>query len=87
MSEKIKLKRPIQNAAGTGEITEVTVKDEREMTASDFYEVSFSPDGSSNLGAMAETIANLTGLTRSQVASLHISDYIKLSTVVGKHIE
>jgi len=87
MSEKFKLKRSIQNAAGTEEINEVSIKDEKDISASDFYDVSFNPDGSSNLGAMADTIANLTGLTNEQVASLHVKDYIKLSAEVGKYIE
>lgn len=87
MSKKFKLQRPIKNAAETGEINEVSIKDEKDISASDFYDVSFSPDGSSNLGAMAETIANLTGLTSGQVASLHIKDYVKVSAEVGKYIE
>ena len=87
MSTKFKLKRHIRNAADTDDVTEVKVKDEKDISASDFYDVSFNPDGSSNLGAMAETIANLTGLTSSQVASLHVKDYIKLSAEVGKYIE
>ena len=87
MSKKFKLQRPIQNAAETGEINEVSIKDEKDISASDFYDVSFSPDGSSNLGAMAETIANLTGLTSGQVAALHVKDYVKLSAELGKYID
>lgn len=87
MSEKIKLQRSIPNAAETGDIDEVEIKDEKDISASDFYDVSFNPDGSSNLGAMAETIANLTGLTSGQVAALHVKDYIKLSAEVGKYID
>ena len=87
LGKKIKLQRPIQNAAETGEINEVEIKDEKDISASDFYDVSFSPDGSSNLGAMADTIANLTGLTSGQVAALHVKDYIKLSAEVGKYID
>ena len=86
-AKKFKLKRAIRNPADTEDIMEVSIKDEKDISASDFYEVSFSPDGSSHLGATAETVANLTGLTSGQVASLHIKDYIKLSAEVGKFIE
>ncbi len=84
---KLTLKRAIRNAADTEDVNEVSIKDEKDISASDFYDVSFNPDGSSNLGAMADTIANLTGLTSWQVASLHVKDYIKLSSEVGKFIE
>lgn len=86
MGKKFDLKRPIRNAADTEDVTEVTVKDEKDISACDFYDVSFSADGSSNLGSMASTIANLTGLTESQVASLHVKDYIVLSGEVGLYI-
>lgn len=78
------LKRPIQNAAGDGEITEVKMKEEKDIDASDFFGMTFSSDGTSNLGAMADTIANLCGLTSDQVASLHPKDYIFLSGEAGK---
>jgi len=87
MAQKFKLKRPIQNAAENGELEEVICKDEKDISASDFYDVSFNADGSSQLGSMADTIANLFGLTSGQVASLHIKDYITLSGEVGKYLE
>ena len=87
MGEKFKLKRPIQNAAQDGEVNEVTCKDEKDISASDFYDVSFNADGSTQLGSMADTIANLFGLTSNQVALLHIKDYITLSGEVGKYLE
>ena len=83
----IKLKRPIKDAAGTGEVSELKIKDESEMSASDFYDVVISSSGEMRLGDMAGTIANLTGITEEQVASLHPSDYIKLSGEVGKYLE
>lgn len=87
MGEKFKLKRPIQNAAQDGEIEEVVCKDEKDISASDFYNVTFNADGSTQLGSMADTIANLFGLTSDQVALLHIKDYIVLSGEVGKYLE
>ena len=87
MSKTFKLKRPIPDATGNGEVNEVSIKDEKDICAADFYDVSFSADGSSNLGATAETVANLTGLTSAQVGLLHVADYIKLSAEVGKFIE
>ena len=85
--KKFKLKRPIPNAKGDGELTEVAFKDEKDVSASDFYEVSFSADGSSQLGAMAATIANLAGLTDEQVALLHPKDYIAMSAEVSGFLE
>ena len=87
MGKKFTLKREIENAAGTDKVTEVTIKDEKDISACDFYDVSFKADGTSNIGSMATTIANLTGLTTSQVASLHVKDYIVLSAEVGNFIE
>lgn len=84
---KYTLKRPIPNATDDGEITEVNIKDEKDISASDFYGMTFSNDGTSNLGAMADTIANLCGLTSDQVASLHPKDYIYLSGEAGKLFE
>ena len=83
---KIKLQRAIKDPSGENDVNEVTVKDEAKITASDFYDISFNPDGSSTLGSYANTIANLTGLTELQVDSLHPKDYIKLSGEVGKYI-
>ena len=85
--KKFKLKRPIENVTGDSEIKEVTLKDEKNISASDFYDVSFNADGSSSLGSMAETIANLFTLTSSQVASLHPKDYIVLSGEVSYFLE
>jgi len=87
VKKKFKLKRPIEDASGKGELTEIEIKDEKDISASDFYDVSFNADGSSKLGAMADTIANLCGLTDSQVASLHVKDYVAISAEVGKYIE
>jgi len=82
----VKLKRPIKDAAGTGELKELKIKDESEMSASDFYDVTFSATGEMRLGDMAGTIANITGITEEQVASLHPSDFIMLSGEVGKYL-
>ena len=84
---KIKLKRPIQNAAGDGELKEVTFKDEKDVCASDFYGVKYNADGSSDLGSMAPTVANLSGLTENQVALLDIKDYIVLSGKAASFLE
>jgi len=86
MSKKIKLSRSIRNASDSEDIEFVTIKDESEISAFDFFDVTFSADGSTKLGSMAETIANLTGLTYEQVGSLHIKDYTLLSAEVGKYI-
>ncbi len=85
--KEFKLKRPIPNAKGDGELTKVTFKDEKDVSASDFYEVSFSADGSSQLGSVAGTIANLAGLTDEQVALLHPRDYIAMSAEVSGFLE
>ena len=62
------------------------MKEEKDMTASDFYDVAFSADGTVKLGDMESAICNLYGLTSSQVASMHVKDYLSLSQEVGKHI-
>lgn len=84
--EKIKLKRPIKTVKGDEEIKEVTIKDEKDMCAADFYDVKFSSDGTVALGDMKSAICNLCGLTEEQVASLHPKDYIGISGEVGKYI-
>jgi len=86
MATKFKLKRPIKDAAGTSDITELKIKDESDMSASDFYDVIISSNGEMRLGDMAGTIANITGITEEQVASLHPSDFIMLSGEVGKYL-
>lgn len=85
--KEFELCKPIPNALGDGEITKITLKDEKDISASDFYDVSFGADGSAKLGSMAPAIANLAGITESQVASLNIKDYIKLSTEVSGFLE
>ena len=84
--KKFKLKRPIENVTGDGQIKEVTLKDEKNISAADFYDVSFNPDGSSTLGASAGTIANLFGLTDAQVASLHPKDYVTLNIEISSFL-
>lgn len=83
MAKKFKLKRPIQNIAKDAEVTEVTMKDDKDICAADFYGI--SPTG--NIGAMADTVANMFNLTNEQVASLHPSDYIKLSGELAGFLE
>ena len=78
--------RPIKDAAGEKEISEITIKDENEISACDFYNISFDGDGKSSLGSYADAIANLAGLTDLQVASMHPKDYVALSAEVGKYI-
>lgn len=83
MAKKFKLKRPIQNIAKDAEVTEVTMKEEKDVCASDFYGI--SPTG--NIGAMADTVANMFGLSSAQVASLHPKDYIMLSGELASFLE
>lgn len=87
MSNKIKLKRPIKSIKDDSEISEVTIKDEKEITAYDIYSVTFKQDGTTELGSYAGAIASLCNLTESEVASLHPKDYITLSGEVGKFLE
>lgn len=87
MGKIFKLQRPIRNAADTEDIDKITMKDEKDISACDFYGVSFGQDGKTQLGLMAETIANLCGITESQVASLHIKDYLKISGEVSNFLE
>ena len=87
MAKKFKLKRLIRNAADTEDITEVTVKDEKDVSASDFYDMEVSTDGKMKMGSMSVVIANLTGLTESQVAELHIKDYMILTEEVSSFLE
>ncbi len=83
MAKVFKLKRPIQNITKDSEITEVKMKDEKDVSASDFYGIAPSGD----LGAMANTVANIFGLTSEQVASLHPSDYIKMTAEISGFLE
>lgn len=85
--KKIKLKRPISNITGDGEINEVTIKDEKDVSASDFYDMEMSADGKTNLGSMSGVVANLLGLTESQVAEMKPSDYIKIMGEISSFLE
>ena len=85
--KQIKLIREIDNAAGTDKISEVNLKEEAEMNAADFYDITMSADGKMELGNFAAAIANLTGLTSSQVASMHPKDFMMLCGEVGKYIQ
>ncbi len=76
---KFKLTRPLENASGDGDISEVTRKEDKDVSASDFYSVTIAQDGTSSLGSMADAISNIYGLTSSQVASLHPKDFILMS--------
>ena len=84
---KFKLTRPIRNVADTDDITELTIKSSDEVSASDFYSMSVGDGEEINLGSMSGAIESIAGLTSSQVASLHIKDYIALSAIVGKYME
>ena len=46
-----------------------------------------STDGKANMGSMSGVVANLCGLTESQVAELHIKDYIALTAEVSSFLE
>ena len=83
---KFKLAKPIRNAADNADISELDIKEEDDFTASDFYDVEIPTDGKVTMGMFAPGSANRTGLTESQVASLNLKDYAKLSEIVGKHI-
>lgn len=84
---KIKLSRPIRNAADTENIEEITIKDEKDVSASDFYNLEISTDGKMNLGTMAGVVADLTGLTDEQVASLKPKDYMAIMGEVTSFLE
>ena len=83
----IKLKRPIRNAADTDDIKSVKIKDEKDMSAFDFYAMPVMTDGKMLVGDAAETIANLFSLTSEQVASLHPRDYFVLMGEVSSFLE
>ena len=87
MGEAIKLKRPIRDAADKEDLLEVTLKDENDVSASDFYNMEVSTDGKMNMGSLSGVVANLTGLTESQVAELHIKDYMILTEKVSSFLE
>lgn len=84
--KKFKLSRPIKDAIGESEVTEINIKSEDDISACDFYDVSFAADGNIKLGTMSGAIANITGLTDEQVGSMSPKDYIELSGIVGKYI-
>lgn len=84
---KFKLTRAIISADGAHDVNEVNIKDSKDVTAYDFFGMKISADGTSGLGAMADPIANLTGLTEEQVASLSPKDFLTLSAEVGKFLE
>ena len=86
MSKKMKLIKSIPNALEDGEINEIEIRDEDTYTASDFYDIEIPTDGKLKMGMYAPGIANITGLTESQVASLHFKDYAQLAETVGKYI-
>jgi len=84
-----KLKRSIFDTQ-ENEIKVLKIKDEDEVSAVDFFDMTVDVDELGNvknsMGSMVEPIANICGITTSQVKSLHPSDYIKLSAVVGKYL-
>lgn len=84
--KKIILIRTIRNAADTEDVKEINMKEEAEMTASDFYDVSMSTNDKVEIGSFEPAICNLCGLTSSQVASMHPKDYMMLSAEVGKYL-
>lgn len=75
---KLELTKPIPTVDGKGEIKEISVQSTTD--ASFFYSM---PLNANDFGAYKEVIANLTGLTSSQVGSLHINDYSSLVIFVG----
>lgn len=85
--KKIKLIRPIKDAAGVNDITEITIKDEDKISASDFYDVEMptNENASIPLKAFEPVICNLCGLTSAQVAQMHVKDYMGLTGEVGKY--
>lgn len=86
MATKFKLTKSIRNVADNADVSELDIKSEDDFTASDFYDVEVPTDGKIKMGIFAPGIANIAGITESQVASLCIKDYTALSEIVGKHI-
>jgi len=80
--KQYKLNRPIKDVSGENDIDEITVKEEDDLNASDFYAVVANPSGEN----LAETVANMCGLTSMQVASMSPKDYVHLSNEVGKYV-
>ncbi len=76
-----KLKKPLKNTDGSLR-KEITVKDEKDISAGDIAEALVVP----NYRNITEGIANISALTTSQVNSLHPTDWNKLSLKVGKFI-
>lgn len=84
--KKIKLIRPIKDAKGENDITEISIKDEKDITAYDYMNYKISNDGTTELGAMVGSICNLCGLTEEQVLSMAPKDYMHIYAEVGKHL-
>ena len=87
--KKYKLKRAIKDH-NDNDVKELQIKDDNDICASDFYniQVNYGEDGQvkETLGDLKDAIANVCGLTTAQVNSMHPSDYIKLSAIVGKFL-
>jgi len=80
--EKFKLKRDIKDALGKDKISEINVKEEKDLTADDFLDVVAIPTGAN----LKDAVCNITGLTGDQVGSMHPYDYNKLASMVGNFI-
>lgn len=76
---KMKLTRPIKAANGTDELKEITLNETQDAS---FY--MNMPLEQNKVGDFLEVIADVTGLTTSQVMTLHKEDYMSLVIYVGK---
>lgn len=76
---KMKLTTPIKTADGKEDLKEIAVE-----TSSDASFIYNLPMVQEVAGDFKEVIADLTGLTDEQVASLHRADYMTLVIYVGK---
>ena len=62
------------------------MKDDSLICASDFYGIKVTPDGVAELGDTAPTVANLLGLTETQVGSMHPKDFLHFHIIVGNFL-
>ncbi len=80
---RLELKRPILSEDGKKKISYITRKKDEDISAVDILDSEYSTE----LKAQKNSICNLYNLTDEQVESLHTSDYMYLTTVVGKYSE
>ena len=69
---------------GEDSITVVKMKEDEDINATDIFKINAMELGS--IGSFGEGVADLIGLTSSQVGALHPCDYMAFSEEVGKYM-